>query len=131
MTEQPDGTDGARGVGRVLGDIGTNVIYEDDKVRVWRLKLGPGEESPVHRHDLDHLLVQVSGDRIAVIPEPDTQGPFTEMLEADVVPGAVVHVRRGGVERARNVGSLPYLEVIVELKESVTKEAGPTPAEAC
>ena len=124
MTEQPDGTDGARGVGRVLGDIGTNVIYEDDNVRVWRLKLGPGEESPVHRHELDHLLVQVSGDRIAVIPESDTQGPFTEVLEADVVPGAVVHVRRGGVERARNVGSLPYLEVIVELKEPGAPEAG-------
>jgi len=133
VTEQADRADGGSGAdaARVLGGIGTNVIYEDDKVRVWRLKLGPGEESPVHRHDLDHLLVQVSGDRIAVIPEPDTQGPFTEMLEADVVPGAVVHVRRGGVERARNVGSLPYLEVIVELKESVTKEAGPTPAEAC
>jgi hypothetical protein len=126
---EPDRTDAGRDAdgGRALGDIGTNVIYEDDQVRVWRLKLGPGEESPVHRHDLDHLLVQVSGDRIAVIPEPDTQGPFTEMLEADVVPGAVVHVRQGGVERARNVGSLPYLEVIVELKESVTKEIGRTP----
>jgi hypothetical protein len=125
LTEQPASTDGGRGAhaGRVLGDIGTNVIYEDDRVRVWRLKLGPGEESPVHRHELDHLLVQVSGDRIAVIPEPDTQGPFTEMLEAEVVPGAVVHVRQGGVERARNVGSLPYLEVIVELKESAAPKA--------
>jgi beta-alanine degradation protein BauB len=104
-------------VERVFGDVGTKVVYEDDWVRVWRLRLGPGEESPVHRHELDHLLVQVSGDRIAVIPEPDTQGPYTEVLEADVVPGAVVHVRKGGVERARNVGTRPYLEVIVELKE--------------
>ena len=102
---------------RVFGDIGTKVVYEDDTVRVWRLRLAPGEESPIHRHTLDHLLVQVSGDRIAVIPEPDTQGPYPEVLEADVVPRAVVHVRRGGVERARNVGSQPYLEVIVELKE--------------
>jgi hypothetical protein len=102
---------------RVFGDIGTNVVYEDDAVRVWRLKLAPGEESPIHRHELDHLLIQVSGDRIAVIPEPDTKGPYTEVLEADVVPGAVVPVRRGGVERARNVGAQPYLEVIVELKD--------------
>ena len=102
---------------RVFGDIGTNVVYEDDSVRVWRLKLAPGEESAVHRHVLDHLLIQVSGDRIAVVPEPDSEGPFREMLEADVVPGAVVHVRRGGIERARNVGSQPYLEVIVELKD--------------
>jgi predicted metal-dependent enzyme (double-stranded beta helix superfamily) len=102
---------------RVFGDIGTKVIYEDETVRVWRLTLSPGQESPIHRHGLDHLLVQVSGDRIAVIPEPDTQGPYAEVLEADVVPGAVIHVRRGGVERARNVGTQPYLEVIIELKD--------------
>jgi len=110
----------AGGDRREFGDIGTNVVYEDDAVRVWRLKLAPGEESAVHRHELDHLLIQVSGDRIAVVPEPDSEGPFREMLEADVVPGAVVHVQRGGVERARNVGSKPYLEMIVELKEPGT-----------
>ncbi len=106
----------SEGADRVLGDVGTKVVYEDDAVRVWRLKLAPGEESPIHRHELDHLLIQVRGDRIAVIPELDTEGPFTEELAADVVPGAVVHVRRGGVERARNLGNDPYLEIIVELK---------------
>ena len=58
-------------------------------MRVWLLKLAP-ESSAVHRHELDHLLIQVSGDRIAVIPEPDSEGPFSEDLAADVVPGAVV-----------------------------------------
>ncbi len=101
---------------RVLGDIGSKVVYEDETVRVWRLKLAAGEQSPVHRHDLDHLLIQVSGDRIAVIPEPDTEGPFTEEMAADVVPGAVVHVDKGGIERAHNVGDQEYLEIIVELK---------------
>jgi hypothetical protein len=52
-----------------------------------------------------------------VVPEPDTRGPYRDYLEADVVPGAVVHVRRGGVESARNVGSRPYLEIVVELKD--------------
>jgi beta-alanine degradation protein BauB len=105
---------------RVLGDIGSKVVYEDDAVRVWRLTLRPGEESPIHRHELDHLLVQVAGDRIAVIPEPDTEGPYTQELAADVVPGAVIHVARGGVERARNVGDQPYLEIIVELKATAS-----------
>jgi hypothetical protein len=102
---------------RVFGDVGTRVVFEDDHVRVWQVRLAPGEQGPVHRHDLDHLLVQVAGDRIAVVPEPDTDGPYRDYLEADVVPGAVVHVRRGGVESARNVGSLPYLEIVVELKD--------------
>ena len=110
---------------RALGDIGSKVVYEDDSVRVWRLELAPGEESPIHRHELDHLLIQVAGDRIAVIPEPDTEGPYTREMAADVVPGAVVTVGRGGVERARNVGDREYLEIIVELKGALPGD--PTP----
>lgn len=102
---------------RVLGDVGTHVVYEDGHVRVWQLRLAPGEDSAIHRHELDHLLIQVAGDRIAVIPEPDSEGPYRDYLEADVVPGAIVHVARGGVETARNVGGRNYLEVIVELKD--------------
>jgi hypothetical protein len=52
-----------------------------------------------------------------VVPEPDTEGPYRDYLEADVVPGAVVAVGRGGVESAKNVGALPYLEVVIELKD--------------
>lgn len=107
---------------RHFGAVGTRLIFENDKVRVWQVRLAPGEQGPVHRHDLDHLLVQVSGDRIAVLPEPDSSGPFRDYLEADVIPGAVVHVRRGGVESARNVGDEPYLEIVVELKDAT--EAG-------
>jgi hypothetical protein len=102
---------------RVLGDVGTRLLFENDRVRAWELRLAPGEESAVHRHELDHLLIQVSGDRVAVIPEPDSEGPYREYLEADVVPGATVFVRRGGVETARNVGAQPYNEVIIELKD--------------
>jgi hypothetical protein len=103
---------------RVLGDVGTRLLFENDRVRAWELRLAPGEESAVHRHELDHLLIQVSGDRVAVIPEPDSEGPYREYLAADVVPGATVFVRRGGVETARNVGAQPYNEVIIELKET-------------
>ncbi|MBV8690835.1 MAG: hypothetical protein JOY57_04195, partial [Actinobacteria bacterium] len=74
-------------------------------------------KSDVHRHDLDHILVLVSGDRIAVQPEPDTGGPYKDYLAADVIPGMAVFVERGGVETAINVGDEPYVEVIVELKD--------------
>ncbi len=104
--------------GRTFGGVGTKVLFEDERVRVWEIRLSPGEEGDLHRHELDHLLVQVAGDRIAVVPEPDSEGPFRQYFEAEVVPGAVVPVRRGGVERARNVGQAPYVEVIVELKEA-------------
>jgi predicted metal-dependent enzyme (double-stranded beta helix superfamily) len=102
---------------RAMGEVGTKLVFEDDRVRVWQVRLAPGEQGPVHRHELDHVLVQVAGDRIAVVPEPDTKGPYRDYLEADVVPGAAVAVARGGVESAKNVGTLPYLEVVIELKD--------------
>ena len=100
-----------------MGDVGTQLLFEDERCRVWEVRLGPGEEGHVHRHELDHLLIQVTGDRIAVVPEEDSEGPFREYFAADVVPGAVVPVLRGGVERARNVGRQDYLEIVVEFKE--------------
>lgn len=102
---------------RVLGDVGTKVLFENDRVRVWEMRLAPGEDSAVHRHDLDYLLVLLSGDRIAVQPEPDTGGRHHGYMEAEVVPGAVVYMERGGVETARNVGAEPYYEIIIELKD--------------
>jgi hypothetical protein len=107
---------GTEPVGRTLGGVGTKVVFEDHRVRVWVLDLAPGERSPIHRHDHDHLLIQVKGDRIAVEPEPDTRSPYREYFEAGVIPGMVTHVPKGGIETAVNTGAEPYYEIIVELK---------------
>jgi hypothetical protein len=101
---------------RELGGVGTKVVFEDDRVRVWVLKLAPGERSAVHRHDLDHLLIQVKGDRIAVDPEADSQSPYRDFFEAPVIPGMVTFVPEGGIEAAVNTGAEPFYEIIVELK---------------
>src|SRR3954468_1436067 len=101
---------------RGLGGVGTKVVCEDARVRVGVLLLAPGARSAIHQHDLDHLLIQVQGDRIAVDPEPDTQSPYRDYFEADVIPGMVTFVPAGGIETAVNTGEQPYYEIIVELK---------------
>lgn len=106
---------------RELGGVGTKVVFENEQVRVWVLRLAPGERSAVHQHDLDHLLIQISGDRIAVEPEPDAEGPHRDYMEAPVIPGMVAHVPKGGIETAVNVGIEPYYEIIVELKETTAQ----------
>jgi beta-alanine degradation protein BauB len=102
---------------RTLGPIADRVLFENERVRIWELRMEPGQQGPVHRHELDHILVQIAGDRMAVLPEPDTQGPYREYLEADVVPGQHYYVTRGGVEIARNVGRRAYHELLIELKD--------------
>ena len=77
----------------------------------------PGEEGSVHEHTLDHILIQISGDRMAVVPEPDTKGEYNTYEEADVSPGNHFFIKKGGIERARNIGKQPFHEIIVELKD--------------
>ncbi|HEV8296865.1 MAG TPA: hypothetical protein VGQ20_06210 [Acidimicrobiales bacterium] len=102
---------------RVLGDVASKVLFENDRVRIWEMRLEPGESSPVHRHDLDYVLVQIDGDKIKGVFEPDTAGEYHGEVEADVVPGNFIYLTKGGVETAVNSGSKPYYEILVELKE--------------
>ena len=96
---------------RVLGGVGTSVIMENDRVKIWEMDLAPGEESAEHRHDLDYILVILEGDKIAGIC---TDG--RDDIYADVIPGLTVFVPKGGTEIARNVGTKRYHEVLIELK---------------
>ena len=101
---------------RTFGDVATRIIFENDRVRVWELVLAPGERSATHRHDLDYVLVQLDGDRIAAQFEPDTGGTLHGYVEGAVEPGKTRFIARGGIETAINPGKRTYREILVELK---------------
>jgi hypothetical protein len=92
------------------------VLFENDSVRVWELDLAPGARSDTHRHDLDYVLVQIEGDRIAAQPEPDSGGAYRAYIEGDVAPGKTRFIERGGIETAINIGARRYREILIELK---------------
>lgn len=102
---------------RVFGDVATKLLMENDRVRIWEMRLDPGERSDLHRHDHDYVLVQVSGDKIAGDFEPDTAGEFSGLVEGDVVPGQSMYISSGGIEAAVNTGDQPYYEILIELKD--------------
>ena len=106
-----------------LGPIATQVVYEDEHVRIWTHHLEPGQAGPVHRHELDYVIVDVAGDRIAAEPVPGTGGEYEEYVEAPVRRGKGYFLKRGGLERAINVGTTPYRTVIVELKDDAAPPA--------
>jgi hypothetical protein len=101
---------------RVLGNVATRILFDNERVRVWEMELAPAAKSDTHRHDLDYVLVQIEGDRIAAMPEPDSAGAYREYIEGDVVPGKTRFIERGGIETAINIGTRRYREILIELK---------------
>jgi len=45
------------------GCVGTALLSETDRVRVWIIRLGPGERVGFHRHVLDYFWTAVTGGR--------------------------------------------------------------------
>jgi mannose-6-phosphate isomerase-like protein (cupin superfamily) len=100
-----------------MGGVGTAVLFENDRVKIWEMDLAPGEETGMHHHTMDYMLIIIEGDRILAIPPEDAEPPFEKEIEAEVKPGQVFYVERGGKELARNVGKGRYYEILVELKD--------------
>lgn len=46
------------------GDVGTRVLLENDRVRVWHLELAPGDSSPLHTHANPYLFVVIEPARV-------------------------------------------------------------------
>jgi hypothetical protein len=103
---------------RTLGNVATRLLFENERVRIWEMDLAPGARSDTHHHQADYVLVQIEGDRIAAAPEPDSGGAYREYIEADVVPGKVRYIARGGIETAVNIGQRRYREILIELKQA-------------
>jgi len=98
-----------------LGDVGTKLLYENEKVRIWEIDLQPGEETAMHHHELDYGVMVIEGDRVAGVPKEGSGG---RLIEADVERGKMFGLlARGGTERAVNIGEQRFYEIQIELKD--------------
>jgi mannose-6-phosphate isomerase-like protein (cupin superfamily) len=102
---------------RKLGGIATRVLLENDRVKIWEMDLAPGEESDIHEHTMDYILVVLEGDKIAGVPQVDSAGLYNQYVEVDVNPGDYFWIEKGGIETARNIGKKRYREIAIELKD--------------
>jgi hypothetical protein len=66
----------------VSAKVGTDLLFENGVVRVWRLALGPGESSDLHVHMNDYVFVFASpgymelsfADGSPPLPQPSDEG---------------------------------------------------------
>ena len=61
-------------------DVGTEVLFENDVVKVWGMELEPGESSPYHRHEHDYFYIYTTPSRIEVhrAGQPDAVQEYQE-----------------------------------------------------
>jgi hypothetical protein len=98
--------------------VGTELVFENEAVRVWIMDLQPGDESPYHQHLLDYVIVYTTPSRI----EAHIPGDPVRVDEFDDGYVAYVNVGDGIEHHIRNVSTDFHRQVIVELKQS-TREA--------
>ena len=96
----------------VSEQVGTELLFENDRVRVWSLTLQPGQASPRHRHERDYLFVHVTPATIELVPEQGA--PSTERFGAGYVE--YTEVGAGITHQIVNRGDTPHHEVLVEFK---------------
>lgn len=92
-----------------MADVGTKLLFENEKVRVWEFILQPGESIGPHKHDHDFFYCPIEGGTLEV-----TRASGTTRLTLNA---GEVYFRQGGdTHSAKNVGEHRYHEVLVELK---------------
>jgi quercetin dioxygenase-like cupin family protein len=95
---------------RPLGKVASTLLFENELVRVWEMRLAPGERSDRHRHDLPYLMCVLEGSRV------DAEIEDTGRVEIAVQPGSVFFVPPGATETAINASGVPFREILIELK---------------
>ncbi len=93
---------------------GPKLLFENDRVRVWDLRLQPGQSTGLHRHESDYFYV-VIGDGVLQGKNADgSNKPVQELSDGEVrfreIDGEDIH-------EAVNVGDGPWRNIVVELKE--------------
>ncbi len=102
----------ARGI--TLRDIGDRILLENEFVRVWEVKLEPGETLGFHIHYHPYLVLSLSGGANEI------ETISGKMIATDEPAGSYVFINEmREVHRLTNRSNVTYLSRLIEMK-SVT-----------
>ncbi len=102
----------ARERGIELGEIGQRVVLENEHVRVWEIRLEPGETIDFHIHYHPYLVISLGGG------ENEIETIFGQQIKTDEPLGSTVFINEmRAVHRLTNRANEPYLSRLIELKQ--------------
>ena len=109
-----------------MAGVGSDVVFEDEKIKVWEFHLEPGEKTPVHTHEFEYVFYVLSGSTLEVFDADDKFLTSLDFADGDVLPlrlesGELIVVgdeatRLPATHSARNAGTSPYREILIEKK---------------
>jgi quercetin dioxygenase-like cupin family protein len=94
------------------GQKGTRVLFDNDQVCVWEIELAPGETLPMHYHDLDYVVISLTGGRTTVQWEDGRR----ETNES--APGQITWRTAPHAHALTNEGESLYRNRMIELKSA-------------
>ena len=106
-----------------MPDVGTNKLFENDKVTVWELKLEPGEKSGVHTHAHDYFIHVIEAAELrafeadgAIIGDFNYPVGETIYVEIDGEDAVFDGNRASATHEVQNIDNTRYRELLVEMK---------------
>ena len=97
--------------------IATEIIYEDDEIRIWNQVIGAGQSLPKHTHTLDYFLSTIRADGpLDVEFYEGTGGSLGNKLSFTANRGDTTFLKAGHIETAHKPGG-EYRAILIELKQ--------------
>ncbi len=97
----------------ISSQVGTKLLFENDRVRVWDLRLEPGQSTGLHRHATDYFYVVIGGGTLQGADADGHREVPRTMQDGEVHFRTVADE---AVHDAINVGDNPWRNIVVELK---------------
>ena len=113
----------------MAGNVGSKVVFENDKIKVWDFVLEPGEETELHTHDKSYIWYAIQGGPLDCedahgndlgvfdVPTGSTFESACKGDELEVKSDIANGVIFPATHKAQNAGKTQYREILIEFKE--------------
>ena len=96
--------------------VGTRLMFENERVRVWDLALAPGASLATHIHRTDYFFIVASGGLVRFADPANPADSHDIQFEDDQVTWVPVGAEGHVDNRLTNIGDKPHRNYVIELK---------------
>jgi quercetin dioxygenase-like cupin family protein len=109
--------------GIALGEVGQKVLLENEFIRMWEVRLEPGQTIDFHIHFHPYLVISLGGG------ENEIETIFGKKISVQEPAGSFVFMNEmREVHRLTNKSNVTYLSRLIEIKSATWRAGDSIPA---